>query len=259
MNGLSGALFALCIMFRLHLAFLGIILFLYCREKLKFISGVAISIVYYLPLIFIPNFLSSILGYHISKSFFFGGWISYFKSSIHLWILFFFSLNKIKDIKLVFIGSTYLLFLLLMKSTFEYYFILITIILCIEGSNCLIHSKQKKLLWFMVFLFIFLLVFRAVPFLINQTKGYNEFIDYMETLEDKPLVGQSAITALLALKTNRNISKAQIDTNFQRREVYDYSNAIVVYEKGLFHGKEFNCSKLDIREIEKKSYEVWNC
>jgi len=258
-NGLSGALFALCIMSRLHIAFLGIILFLYCKEKLKFLSGVAISIVYYLPLVFTPNFLSSILGYHISKEFFFGGWISYFKSSIHLWVLFFFSLKKLKDIKLIFIGSTYLLFLLLVKSTFEYYFLLVTVILCIEGSNCLIHSKNKKMLWLLVFVFIFLLVFRATPFLIDQTKGYNELTDYINTLEDKPLVGQSAITSLLALKTNRNISKLQIDTNFQRNAVYDYSNAIVIYNKDVFTGYLFNCSLIREFIVEKKTYRIWDC
>jgi len=258
-NGLSGVLFALCIMSRLHLAFLGIILFLYCKEKLKFISGVAVSIVYYLPLVFTPNFLSNILGYHISKSFFFGGWVSYFKSSIHLWLFFFFSIKRIKDIKLVFIGITYLLFLLLMKSTFEYYFLLITVILCIEGSNSLIHSKQKKMLWFMVFLFIFLLIFRAVPFLVNQTKGYNEFTDYIDTLENKPLVGEGAITSLLAIKTNRNISKLQIDTNYQRNKVYDYSNAIVIYNRKVFTGELFNCTLIRDFEVEDIKYGVWDC
>ncbi len=258
-NYVSGLFYALCVMTRLHLAFLGIVLFLFSKERRKFLMGASISIVYYAFSIKIPNFVDNVFLYHSIKERFFGGWISYFKSSIHLWIFFFFSIKKIKDIKLIFIGTTYLLSLLLMPSVFEYFFILITVFLSIEGSLALAHSKSKKLLWFMVFLFIFLLVFRAIPFLYNQTKGYNEFVDYIDTLEDKPLVGQSAITSLLALKTDREISKLQIDTNFQRRAVYDFSDAIVVYDKESFTGYLFNCSLLKEISVEKEDYRVWDC
>jgi len=259
-NYLSGLFFALCVMFRLHLGFLGIVLFLFSKEKRKFLFGVSLSIIYY-GLLFrlVPESIPQMLSYHISKLYFLKGWFTYLKTTIHLLVLFFFSIKWIKDIKLVFIGATYLLFLLLVHSIFHYYFLLVTIILCIEGSNALVHSKQKKSLWIMVFLFIFLLVLMAVPFLYKNTKGYNEFADYIETLEDKPMVGQSAITALIAIKTDRNISKYQIDTNLQRREIYDYSNAIVVYEREIFTGYLFNCTLLRDISVEKKNYRVWNC
>jgi len=258
-NYLSGIFYALCIMTRLHFIFLGLVLFLFSKERRKFLFGASLSVVYF-GLLFrlVPESISQILGYHMNKSYSFGGWFYYLRASIHLLVLFFFSIKWIKDIKLVFLGATYLLFLLLIHSIFEYYFILITVILCIEGANSLIYSKQKKLLLFMVFFFIFLLVFQATPFLYKNTIGYNQFADYIETL-DKPLVGQSSVNAFLALKTNKNISKNQIDTNFQRRAVYDYSNAIVIYEEGLFFGKNFNCIRLDTRRIEKKKYEIWDC
>jgi len=255
----SGALFALCIMSRLHLAILGVVLFLYSKEKIKFLIGSSISLIYYIPLVTIPQFMDNVFNYHLVKSFFFNGWLSFFKANIHLFLLLGFSIRKLRNEILIFIGVTYLLFMLLMKSVFEYYFLVVTAVLCIEGAVCLIKSKQKNLLRFVVIIWIFLLIFRATPFLINQTKGYNEFTDYINTLEDKDLVGQSAVTSMLALRTNRNISKNQIDTNFQRKKIYDYSNAIVIYEEGIFKGNDFNCSRLNIRQIEDKKYEVWDC
>ena len=257
-NLLSGVLFGFCIMTRLHLAPLGLILLLYSKERMRFLVGSSICLIYYGILIKIPLFLESILGYHMSKPFYWKGWISYFRTNIHLIALFLFSIKKIKNIDLVFIGFVYLLFMLLMKSVFEYYFLIITVIFCIEGANCLIYSDRKKMLRFIVALFIFLLLFKAVPFLYNQSKGYNELTNYVDTLEGD-MVGQSAITSFLAIKTNKDISNHQIDTNFQRRAIYNYSNAIVVYFSGLFHGEDFNCTRLRTFEIEDKAYDVFKC
>jgi hypothetical protein len=255
---ISGIFFALCLATRLHLAPLGLILLIFSEKKLKFLLGTTILLPYYLYLATIPEFIPQVFGYHTDKLYWSKGWIDFIRANIHIWIFFFFGMKWIKPM-ITYILVSYMAFMLILRSVFEYYFIVLVVFLCIGGSLALLRSKYKKTLFIAWIFFIVLLLVNSMPKLYEWNKDYDDFSSYIDTLENKPLVGQSAITALLALKTDRNISKLQIDTNFQRKKVFNYSDSIVIYSKGLFQGKDFKCSLLDTKEVATKVYDVWDC
>ncbi len=259
-NFVSGLFFALCIMTRLHLVVLGVILFLFSKKKREFLAGCSLAIVYYGLLLYIPNFYENVFGYHLIKPISFMGWEAYFKANVHLMILVLFSIRKIKIDKLLFVGGAYLAFLLLLKSTFEYYFLLITVILCIEGSHCLLKSRFKNACRFMVGFWVIMLVMRITPFMYEQSSDYAGFVDYIDTLEDKDkdLMGQF-IVPMLALRSDKEITRLQIDLNFQRNEVFDYSDSYVIYEWNRFKYEDFDCEPVSMYVTRSKRYGVWLC
>jgi len=158
-------------------------------------------------------------------------------------------------------GLIYLFFIAFIKSAFEYYFVIIVIILCIEGAWALKYSRYKKILWFMVFVFVIIFISKAAYFSLSQTKDYNEFADYISNL-DGNIAGNGATASMLALKTGKKIHLNQIDTNFQRRNIeYNFSNAIVVYRQGSYPKwlEKFNCSLLNVYKVAEWNYDIWDC
>ena len=60
---LAGIMFGFCLMIRLHLAPLGIILWLHSKEKRQFLLGSGICIIYYGLMLRVPNFFEQVFGF----------------------------------------------------------------------------------------------------------------------------------------------------------------------------------------------------
>jgi len=255
---LSGLLFAFCLMTRLHLLPLGIILLLNSKEKRKFLFGAGISIIYYGLLLNIPNFYEQVFGYHITKAAFSKSWLDFLRDNVQLLFLFAFSIKNIKDNFFIYMALVYLFFIAIMKSAFEYYFIIIVAILCIEGGWALVHFKHRKILWTMMAVWLVIVGLKAGYFAFSQTNDYNNFINEVSEMEGT-VMGESAIATMIAVRTDKVITRNMIDLNFQRKKVFDYSDSLVVYTKPRFPGGWFNCSFVSDVNISKRVIEVWRC
>jgi len=255
---LSGLFFGLSLMVRLHLLPLGIILFLYSKEKRKFLFGSAICLPYYGLLLRVPNFADNVFGYHIAKFSHNSGWFSFFVSNLPLFAMVSYSLKNIKDSFTAELVIAYTAFLLIIGSVFEYFFLIINIILCIEGGYALAYSRFKKILWAVLIIWTVVMIFKVGNFVYDTSIAHSNYIDYIETV-DGEIMGQSSFASLIALKTNKTIHNLQIDTNFQRRVKYNFTGSLVIYRDELFDGLEFNCSILNITTIDEDNYILWQC
>jgi len=255
---LAGIMFGFCLMTRLHLAPLGIILLLYSKEKRKFLFGSGICLVYYGLLLRVPNFFEQVLGFHMSKLTLYKGWLSFLKANLILFILVAYSIKNIKDSFTIELVIAYTAFLLVIGSVFEYHLLIIGIIFCIEGAYALVYSRFKKYLWAMVMIWTVIMVWQVGFFLYEQTQDYNELIAKVSTYEGS-IMGEPPLASLIALKGNKNITRNMIDLNFQRREIFNYSNSLVIYNEKRFDGFYFNCTLLNATTIKDETYRLWRC
>ena len=95
-------------------------------------------------------------------------------------------------------------------------------------------------------------------FMFEQTNSYNEFIAKVSTYEGS-IMGETSLASLIALKTGKNITRNMIDLNFQRREIFNYNNSLVVYNEKRFDGFLLNCSLLNVTTIKDETYRLWGC
>jgi len=240
------------------MAVLGIVLLIYSKNKLKFLIGSLIMPLHYGLMLLVPNFVENVFLYHITKQRMFTGWTLFLRSNLHIIILFLLSIKFIKDKKFIYLASSYILFILIFaKSTFEYYFFILIALLCIEGSLIIDNFRYKKVFWVLAILMVAMMSFRYSYF-IFYSSGYNKISDYVSTL-DGDIMGQSDLANMVALKTGKNILGLQIDTNYQRRNNYNYSNAVVVHYRGLFDGNKYNCKLLNTIQVNIKEFDIWKC
>lgn len=255
---LCGLFFGFSLMVRLHLLPLGIILFIYSKKKRLFLMGSGICLVYYGLLLRVPNFVDNVFMYHVGKLNNLNGWLSFLRANLPLFILFIYSFKKIKDTFTIDLAIVYLAFLIILGSVFEYYFLIITIILCIESAYALTYSRFRKMLWVMIIVWTLIMGIKVGVFVYEQTNEYNDFIDYVSTLEGD-IMGESSLASLIAMRTGKTIHLNQIDMNFQRRTVYNFTDSLVVYSEKRFNGYLFNCSLIHERYIGETNYRVWSC
>jgi len=255
---LCGLFFGLSLMVRLHLLPLGIILFIYSKKKRLFLIGTGVCLVYYGFLLKVPNFVDNVFMYHAGKLNHLNGWLSFLRANLPLFILISYSFRKIKDFFTIDLIISYLAFLIILGSVFEYYFLIVTIILCIESAYALVYSRFRKVLWVMIIIWTLIMGFKVGVFIFEQTNEYNEFIDYVSNL-DGEIMGESSLASLIALKGNKTIHLNQIDMNFQRRIIYNFTDSLVVFSDKRFNGFVFNCSLIHKRSIGETNYSVWDC
>ena len=221
-------------------------------------GGALICIPYYGLLLNIPNFFDNVFGYHIGKLAHTNGWFSFLRANLPLFILVSYSIKNIKDSFTFELTLAYCAFLLIIGSVFEYFFLPITIILCMEGSYALTYSKFRKYLWAMVIIWTVIMGFKVGFVVYDATLEYNSFIDEVSTYEGT-IMGESSLASLIALKGNKNITRNMIDLNFQRGEIFDYKNSLVVYNSKRFNGFDYNCTLLYSKTIKKDNYKLWRC
>ena len=255
---LSGILFGFCLMIRLHLLPLGIILWLYSKEKRKFLFGSGICIIYYGLMLRVPNFFIQVFGYHAGKLAHTNGWLSFLRANLILFILMVYSIKNVKDLITFEFTLSYVAFLLIVSSVFEYFFLIIGIFLCIESAYALTYSRFKKILWVVVIVWTTVMFFKVGSFVYEQTNSFNDYIDYVETI-DGEIMGESSLASLIALRTNKTIHNLEIDMNFQRRKTYNFSGSLVVYNEKVFNGLEFNCTLINSTTIKGDTYKLWGC
>jgi len=255
---LSGLLFALCIMTRLHLLPLGLILLLAAKEKRKFLFGSAVSVAYYGMLFNIPNFYNNVFGFHLAKPMIGFAMTDFLKHNAPLIMLFLFSLKNIKDNFFIYATILYMIFISYIGFAFEYYYMPIVAFLCIEGASALVKHKQRKILFAMMAVWLVIVSLKAGYFAFSQTDDYNNFINKVSEMEGS-IMGESAIASMIAARTDKEVTRNMIDLNFQRQQVFDYSNSLVIYTKPRFPGWYFNCSFVYDVCISKKIIEVWRC
>ena len=255
---LSGVFMGLAIATRLHVLTLGIILWLHSKDKLNFTVGCSVCLPYYCGLLNIPNFFSNVFGYHAGKLAHTDGWFSFFRTNLPLFILLSYSFKKIKDSLTFEFTLAYCAFLLIVGSVFEYFFLPITIILSIEGAYALTYSRFKKYLWVVILIWTIMMGVKVGIFVYNTSIEYNDYINYIKTI-DGDIMGESSLASLIALKTGKEIHNLEIDTNFQRRQSYNFSNSLVVYNERVFNGLEFNCTLLNVTTINDNVFKLWKC
>jgi len=255
---LSGVFIGLAIMTRLHVLSLALILWLYSKEKRKFLLGSGICLVYYGFLLRVPNFVDNVFMFHVNKMRLSGGWFSFLRANLPLFVLISYSFKKIKDTFTFELTLSYCAFLLIVGSVFEYHFLPITIILCIESAYALTYSRFRKWLWVMVLLWVLIMGFKVGFFVYDTSIEYNSFINEVSDYEGT-IMGEPALTSLIALKTRKNVTRDMIDLNFQRRKIFDYKNSLVVYNERIFTGFLFNCSLLHSKTINDDVYKLWRC
>jgi len=255
---IAGLLFGFSIMIRLHLFPMGIILLLYSKERLKFLLGAGICLPYYGLLLRIPNFADNVFLYHASKLNHWNGWFSFLRANLPLFVLVSYSIKNIKDSFTFELTLAYCAFLVIVGSVFEYFFLPITIILSIEGAYALAYSRFRKWLWVMVVIWTAIMGVKVGVFIYEQTTSYNGLIDYVSKI-DGSIMGEPPLASLIALKGNKNITRNMIDLNFQRREVFDYRNSLVIYNEKRFNGFDFNCTLINSTTIKEDTYKLWRC
>ena len=255
---LAGIMFGFCLMIRLHLAPLGIILWLHSKEKRKFLLGSGICLLYYGLMLRVPNFFNQVFGFHAGKLTLYKGWLSFLKANLPLFILVSYSIKNIKDSITFEFTLAYASFLLIIGSVFEYHLLIIGIIFCIEGAYALTYSKFRKVLWVMVTIWTIVMVWRIGFFMYDQTNSYNDLIDKVSAYEGS-IMGESPLASLIALKTGKNITRNMIDLNFQRGEIFNYKNSLVIYNEKIFNGFWFNCTLLNTTTIKDDTYKLWRC
>jgi len=255
---LAGLMFGFCLMIRLHLLPLGIILWLYSKEKRKFLLGSGVCLIYYGLMLRVPNFFNQVFGYHTGKLAHTNGWFSFLRANLILFILMAYSFKNVKDLITFEFILSYAAFLLIIGSVFEYFFLPILIILCIESAYALTYSKFRKYLLVMVVIWTVIMAGKVGYFIYDSTLEYNSLIDEVSSYEGS-IMGEPSLASLIALKTNKNITRNMIDLNFQRGEIFDYKNSLVIYNSRIFTGSEFNCSLLYSKTINEDIYKLWRC
>jgi len=220
--------------------------------------GSGICLPYYGLLLRIPNFASNVFGYHMGKLVHTSGWFSFLRANLPLFILVSYSLKNIKDSFTAELVIAYCAFLLIVGSVFEYFFLPVTIILAIEGAYALTYSRFKKILWVMVVIWTIVMVWKVGIFVYDTSVEHNDYIDYVSKIEGS-IMGESSLASLIALKGNKEITRNMIDLNIQRREIFNYSNSLVVYNENRFNGFEFNCTLINSTTIKDDTYKLWRC
>lgn len=256
---LSGVFMGLAIATRLHVLPLALILFLHSKKRFEFIFGCSIiCLPYYSYLLTIPNFINQVFSYHAGKLAHTNGWLSFLRANLILFILISYSLKNIKDTITIDFIIAYSTFMLIVGSVFEYFFLPITIILSMEGSYSLIYSKFKNVLLVVVIIWTAVMIITVVPFIYNQSQSYENYINYIKDI-DGTIMGEPSFASLIALKTGKEITRNMIDLNFQRGEVFNYTNSLVIYNSKNFNGLKFNCSLINSTIIKEDIYNLWNC
>lgn len=256
---LAGVFMGLAIATRLHVLPLALILWLHSKKKLNFmLGGALICLPYYGLLLMIPNFFNNVFFYHASKVNHWNGWFSFLRANLPLFILVSYSLKKIKDSFTFELALAYCAFMVIIGSVFEYFFLPITIILAIEGAYALAYSRFRKVLWVVIVIWTVVMCFKVGIFIYEQTNSYNELIDYVSGI-DGTIMGEPSLASLIALKSGKNITRNMIDLNFQRGEIFDYKNSLVIYNSRVFNGFVMNCTLINSTTIKDNTYNLWRC
>ncbi len=294
-NIVSGLFFGLAGLTGLYSAIPIIIIFVYLLIKdrkgfLKFLSGFSIFFIINLLFIIISNnFITQVYLYHLMKPekahFLYRFFILFttieknpilFLSSV-LFLSFYKRIKDITNIKLILaITIFYIIFLLILKRAFIFYYILLFPFLAIIGSigiNELLkkmvnasersefaRSYQKKIAAIVLSLIIiFTISYSVINFNkdIEKTniKKINELADFIKTnSEENDLIfGDYYVVPLLSLMTDRKIALNEIDTNLMRfqsitdvnKVIYGLENEkrlkyiIIEAKRDLAYSKEF--------------------
>ena len=169
-----------------------------------------------------------------------------------------YSFKNVKDLITFEFTLSYAAFLLIVSSVFEYHFLVIGILLCIEGAYALAYSRFRKYLWAIVMIWTVIMVWKVGIFVYDTSIEYNTYIDKVSTYEGS-IMGEPSLASLIALKTGKNITRNMIDLNFQRREIFDYKNSLVIYNEKRFNGFDYNCTLLNVTTIKDDTYRLWKC
>lgn len=269
----SGLSTSLSILTRLHFLPIVVVIMGMCicnyicnrenKKLIKFTIGLSSTIFFYSLMSGARPFYENVFLYHIQKPMLWSGFVNWLQATGFFIVLFISSLPYIKakrkkgfkhPIDTIIMGIVYVLFLFFMKSIFEYYLVLLTVIVCI---NCSMAFKTNlgRIFKIALILWIFLL-YSKYTLLWEEDREYSRIIAEVKALEKNEIVGSGNMASFLALYTGKEIKNLQIDTNMQRGKIYNYSNAIVVYEKKRFFGEGFNCS---LTNVSSKKYEIWLC
>jgi len=255
----SGVFMGLALSTRLHILPLALIFWLNSKKKWQFLLGGAIiCLPYYLTLLTVPNFFTQVLGFHAGKLAHTNGWLSFLRANLPLFVLVSYSLKNVKDFFTVQLVIAYLAFIYIVGSVFEYFFLPITIVMCMIGAYALVKSRFKKVLWVMIAIWT-VVMFCKVGYFIYDMSG--EYSDLIETVDayDGNIMGEPALASLISLRTGKNITRNMIDLNFQRREFYNYSDSLVIYNAKRFDGTQHNCILLNKTTIKDDIFLLWNC
>lgn len=221
-------------------AVLSVTLFFSDKKKIKrFIYG--FSLTFLIPILLITlitgiQFLIQIFLYHILKAplastdklFFIKELIrkNYFlflSSFSYLFIK-----NK-KELNIIgIISLTYLIFIMSLKTSFEFYFIPIFPFLAILGARSIgtIIPKRKLLSKILIIIITIILIFYIIDFNIKPLKDYDELYSFESWQEvsdyitinsdsDERIFGDYFITPIVAMTSNRKIASNIVDNHYE--------------------------------------------
>lgn len=258
----SGLFFAIAVATRLHLVILVLLFFSKDMKKMQgFALGLFALVPYYGILLFIPGFPVQVFLMHAAKIHHAHIWPKMLLLNWHLLILFCIGLKKRKDNIILYGIILYLIFLIGIKSIFGYYFLPLIALLCVTAAKGFVslQPKHKKIAIALILAWLLILNGRFYVHNINRFKTMPEFEAFILTY-DRDMIGKADIVSLLALKTNKNIHLQQIDTNYQKQKIYNYTNALVIYNEDFFDGESFNCTfETKWRDTTEPEYSVWLC
>ena len=262
---MAGLLFGIGLVTRLHVAPLGIVLWLHSKDRWQFLWGTFIVPVHYLSMLLVPNFGYDVLFYHTAKARHWVGWGSFAASTAPLLMLAMLSMSylwrKIRHSVFLDIIIAFFAFLLIIGSVYEYYFLIITIMASILGSHILLHHKLRKVFLAMYIIWVVVSTAKVGMSIYNQNIEYGVLVDYIGGLDNNNVMGEPTLAALITMRyPDKKINKLQIDID--KHHTYtkdDFEGSIVVFNKPRFNGYRYGCSILLEKVIYKWDYVVWGC
>ena len=185
-------------------------------------------------LFFGQEYLTFVYKYHFLKSF---GSKENFEEYVNIlklnWILFFaaalliFTKDRGKISLFAIVSTSYLLFLMLLKRIFGFYFIVVFPFLAVVGGYVVVQILRNMRLnknRFMALCIILLTVFMwnfAADIMFLETDGFKGFerrgdiVEFINSQQKGELFGDASVAPLLALLSNKDIAMDFVDTNNQ--------------------------------------------
>lgn len=287
---ISGIIASLALLTRLYsgIAILGILVYLLIKNKKQFlyysigIASVFIPVNAILILFFKKSYLTSVYFYHllkstgISKSKIF---LFFIKNDFPIVFLSFISIFLKKRRKIIFILIPLFIIILFYLFYSDIYYLYLGLLMpflaILAGFSLYEITKKSKYSNSIVFIFlIFLIIFNTGNYIINHSNTAKiEFIEEISeyinknSLENQTIYGSFEITPIVALKSERKITKNYIDTNTKsflsgifniskRTKALEKSDLKFVLIKTLINS---NNSPLYIEGIIEKDYLSNNC